>query len=108
MGFEALIRWTHPTEGLIPPLQFIPIAEETRLIIPIGRWVLQEACRQLLEWDHCHQGEKPLTISINISSVQLNSPDFVDQVEQIVSKVGLNPTRIILEITESQITGIAQ
>lgn len=103
VGFEALIRWMHPTEGLVAPMQFIPIAEETRLIIPVGRWVLQEACKQLLEWDRCYQGEEPLTMSINISSVQLNSLDFVDQVQQILSDIGLNPSRIILEITESMI-----
>jgi diguanylate cyclase (GGDEF)-like protein len=103
VGFEALIRWMHPTEGLVAPMQFIPIAEETRLIIPVGRWVLQEACKQLLEWDRCYQGEEPLTMSINISGVQLNSLDFVDQVQQILSDIGLNPSRIILEITESMI-----
>jgi diguanylate cyclase (GGDEF)-like protein len=103
VGFEALIRWMHPTEGLVAPMQFIPVAEETRLIIPVGRWVLQEACKQLLEWDRCYQGEEPLTMSINISGVQLNSLDFVDQVQQILSDIGLNPSRIILEITESMI-----
>jgi diguanylate cyclase (GGDEF)-like protein/PAS domain S-box-containing protein len=103
VGFEALIRWQHPTQGLVPPMQFIPLAEETRLIIPIGRWVLKEACKQLLEWEERYKDEVPLSMSVNISSVQLNCQDFVEQVEQIISEVGLNPVRLVLEITESMI-----
>ena len=103
VGFEALIRWQHPTHGLIPPKQFIPLAEEMRLIIPIGRWVLQEAGKQLKEWEEHFQGETPLSMSVNISSVQLNYQDFVDQVEKIITDADINPGNMIFEITERMI-----
>jgi diguanylate cyclase (GGDEF)-like protein/PAS domain S-box-containing protein len=103
VGFEALIRWQHPSEGLISPMLFIPLAEETRLIIPIGRWVIKEACRQLKQWEEKHHGEKPLTMSVNISSVQLSYQDFVEQVEEIIRESDINPTNLTFEITERMI-----
>ena len=103
VGFEALIRWQHPTEGLIPPARFIPLAEETRLIIPIGRWVLEESCRQLKEWEDRYHYDPPLSMSVNLSSVQLTHQEFVEQVELIISEVGINPSNLVLEITESMI-----
>jgi EAL domain-containing protein (putative c-di-GMP-specific phosphodiesterase class I) len=103
VGFEALIRWQHPTEGLIPPARFIPLAEETRLIIPIGRWVLEESCRQLKEWEDRYQYDPPLSMSVNLSSVQLTHQEFVEQVELIISEVGIDPSNLVLEITESMI-----
>src|SRR5258706_6238327 len=75
MGAEALVRWRHPERGLVPPMQFIPIAEETGLIVPIGRWVLLEACRQARAWEDA--GLPPIRISVNVSSVELRSEDFV-------------------------------
>lgn len=103
VGFEALIRWQHPSEGLIPPDSFIPLAEETRLIIPIGRWVLEEACRQLKEWQVRFPKDPPLSMSVNLSGVQLTHPEFVEQVEQIITQAGINPSNLFLEITESMI-----
>jgi diguanylate cyclase (GGDEF)-like protein/PAS domain S-box-containing protein len=72
VGFEALIRWQHPTQGLVPPMKFIPLAEETRLIIPIGRWVLKEACKQLMVWEERYKGELPLSMSVKILLSRLN------------------------------------
>lgn len=103
VGFEALLRWIHPSEGLILPGQFISLAEETRLIIPIGGWVLKEACRQLKEWEDQYLFEPPLTMSVNLSSLQLTQHEFVNHVEQIVDESGLNPASLVLEITESMI-----
>lgn len=103
VGFEALIRWQHPTEGLIPPDRFIPLAEETRLIIPIGRWVLEESCRQLKEWGDRYQYDPALSMSVNLSSVQLTYEEFVEQVELIISEAGIDPSNLVLEITESMI-----
>lgn len=103
VGFEALIRWQHPTQGLIGPLQFIPLAEETRLILPVGRWVIEEACQQLYRWEKQYPGDEPLTMSVNISGVQLSSPEFVDQVEEILADVEINPSQLTFEITERMI-----
>jgi diguanylate cyclase (GGDEF)-like protein/PAS domain S-box-containing protein len=103
VGFEALIRWQHPSEGLISPMLFVPLAEETRLIIPIGRWVIKEACQQLKQWEKKYPGEKPLTMSVNISSVQLNYQDFVDQVEEIITESDIDPANLTFEITERMI-----
>ena len=105
VGFEALLRWQHPTEGLIPPGRFISLAEETRMIIPIGYWVLQEACRQLKEWEARFQSNPPLSLSVNVSSIQLTQQEFVEQVDLIISEAGLNPSNLVFEITESMIIG---
>jgi diguanylate cyclase (GGDEF)-like protein/PAS domain S-box-containing protein len=103
VGFEALIRWLHPTQGLIEPMLFIPLAEETRMIIPIGRWVIEEACQQLKEWGEKYPGDQPLTMSVNISGVQLSSQEFVNQVEEIITYAGINPSHLTFEITERMI-----
>lgn len=100
-GFEALIRWSHPIRGLISPISFIGLAEETGLIIPIGWWVLREACRQMQLWHLQFPNSSPMTISVNISSQQFSQPDFITQVEQVVQETGLNPRSLKLEITES-------
>ncbi len=99
-GVEALLRWSHPTHGMISPGIFIPIAEESRLILPIGRWVLETACRQLALWAD-DPGRKNLTIAVNVSAVQFRQPDFVDQVREILSTSGADPARLELEVTES-------
>jgi diguanylate cyclase (GGDEF)-like protein len=101
VGFEALLRWRHPHRGLVAPNEFIPIAEETGLIIPIGQWVLTEACRQLRQWQIDFPQMPPLTMSVNISAVQFTAPDFVDQIKQMLQTVGLDPTSLRLELTES-------
>lgn len=99
-GFEALLRWRHPEHGLIAPNEFIPIAEETHQIIPIGQWVLREACRQLREWQVRFPQMPPLTMSINISGVQFTAPNFIDQVTAILEEYDLDPTTLRLELTE--------
>ena len=99
-GFEALVRWQHPLRGLISPLEFIPIAEETGLIIPIGWWVLREACRQMRVW-HLQFPRSPLTISVNISGKQFSQPNLIKHIEQILAETNLDPCSLKLEITES-------
>lgn len=100
-GFEALVRWQSPAAGLVLPGQFISAAEETGLIVPLGRWVLTEACHCLHRW---HQrGFAALTISVNISMVQLMQNDFVEMVDDILQQTHVQPTKLILEITESML-----
>lgn len=97
-GFEALLRWRHPRKGMISPDQFIPMAEETGLIIPMGLWVLKKACYQLREW----LPQNPnLTMSVNLSVPQFSMPDLIEQVDRVLQEVGLNPRNLRLEITES-------
>jgi diguanylate cyclase (GGDEF)-like protein len=102
-GFEALLRWYHPERGFIFPIDFIGLAEETGLIISIGEWVLREACRQLIEWQVQFPIDPPLTVSVNISSLQVTHVGFLDLVEQILQETGLSPRCLKLEITESTI-----
>ena len=103
-GFEALVRWHHPTDGLISPVEFIPIAEETGLIIPLGKWVLREACRQMRAWmTNGETRDRPLSISVNLSSKQFTQPDLIDQVAGILRETGLPATCLKLEITESMV-----
>ena len=97
-GVEALLRWQHPELGLISPMKFIPIAEKSGLIVPIGKWVVQTACHQLAEWRR-HFGD--LTMAVNVSAVQLRSPDFVDVVAGVLDETGIPPASLELEITES-------
>ncbi len=99
LGFEALVRWSHPNLGEVAPLRFIPIAEETGFIVPLGRWVLVEACEQLAAWKG-DSGE-PLTLSVNLSRRQLISPHLADEVRTALSLSGIDPRQLILEITES-------
>ncbi|HEY9663907.1 MAG TPA: EAL domain-containing protein, partial [Allocoleopsis sp.] len=102
-GFEALIRWQHPQRGFVAPGAFIPIAEETGLISPIGWWVLQEACQQMQQWQQQFSLYSPLSMSVNLSGKQLAQPDAVARIQQILQATGLNPTALKLEITESSI-----
>ncbi|KFF59762.1 hypothetical protein JF66_09095 [Cryobacterium sp. MLB-32] len=100
-GFEALVRWEHPTRGLIPPMDFIPIAEESGLIVPIGRWVLREAAAQAMHWRAT--GEHNLTMAVNLSIVQLRDPTLVGDVLDVLTTTGLDPQSLHLEITESMV-----
>ncbi len=102
-GFEALVRWRHPERGLIPPSDFIPVAEDTELIIPIGEWVLFEACRQVRAWQSERPAADPLTISVNLSGKQFKQPDLVGRVKQVLYQTGLDPRCLRLEITESMV-----
>ena len=99
-GVEALLRWHHPRRGLVGPVEFVPIAEETGLIIPIGRWVLEQACRQAQAW-HGARGGKGLELSVNLSGRQIEDPDLVDDVRRALAASGLDPRLLTLEITES-------
>jgi diguanylate cyclase (GGDEF)-like protein len=101
-GFEALVRWQHAQRGLIPPMDFIPIAEETGLIVPIGTWVVQEACRQGREWLD-QEGKSDLFISVNVSSRQLDGPALPEIVRQALREHRLTPEHLKLEITESAV-----
>jgi diguanylate cyclase (GGDEF)-like protein/PAS domain S-box-containing protein len=98
-GLEALLRWRHPDRGLISPGEFIPLAEVTGLIIPIGKWVLSTACRQLKEWHE--RGYDTLTVSVNLSARQFQQPDLVEQITRVLDLAGLRPCFLELEITES-------
>lgn len=100
-SFEALLRWQHPSQGLVSPTQFIPEAEETGLIVPIGKWVLREACRQMYTWQLAFAHSSHLTITVNLSGKQFLQPDLVEQVDQILHETGLKAGRLKLEITES-------
>jgi diguanylate cyclase (GGDEF)-like protein/PAS domain S-box-containing protein len=100
-GFEALLRWFHPVRGLISPENFIPLAEETGLIVPIGRWVLKEACQQLQSWQVRFPSEPPLTMSVNFSGRQFVQSGCVQQIQQILKETRVSPSTLKLEITES-------
>jgi len=99
IGFEALVRWNHPTRGIVPPDQFIPLAEENGLIIEIGEWVLREACREAASWP------RPLQVAVNLSPVQFQAGDLERSIHQILLETGLAPTRLEVEITEGVLIG---
>jgi EAL domain-containing protein (putative c-di-GMP-specific phosphodiesterase class I) len=102
VGAEALVRWQHPERGLVFPNDFISLAEETGLILPLGHWVLEAACAQLAVWKN--QTDKAhLTLAVNVSVQELRQPDFVDQVLAVLERTGVDPSRVKLEITESQL-----
>ncbi|MHC4827859.1 MAG: putative bifunctional diguanylate cyclase/phosphodiesterase, partial [Planctomycetota bacterium] len=101
MGFEALMRWTHPQRGPVSPDVFISLAEEIGLIVPIGRWVLLEAARQLKAWHDQFPADPPLTMNVNISKHQLRQQNLVEVVADILKQTGLDPATLKLEITES-------
>lgn len=96
-GYEALLRWRHPLHGFLSPATFIPVAEECGLIVPIGLWVLEQACRDALAW----RGD--ISVSVNVSPLQLTTPNFVESVVGVLHRVGFPPERLELEITESAI-----
>jgi diguanylate cyclase (GGDEF)-like protein len=103
VGFEALVRWHHPQRGMVSPNSFIPIAEETGLIIPIGNWVLREACHQLRLWQKEKLKGIPLFMSVNLSVRQFAQPELIEQIDKILEETQLSPQSLKLEITESAI-----
>ncbi|MEG3436809.1 EAL domain-containing protein [Pannus brasiliensis CCIBt3594] len=100
-GFEALIRWPSAERGFISPGQFIPIAEETGIIVPLGQWILRSACRQMREWHELYKMNPPPIVSVNLSSRQFGQPDLVPQIQKIVQEEGIDRDSLKLEITES-------
>ena len=100
LGAEVLLRWDHPERGLVSPMQFIPLAEETGLIVPIGLWVLQTACAQLKEWQN-DALTRDLTLAVNVSAKQFHQADFVAQVKRVLLEIGVQPSHLKLELTES-------
>ena len=108
VGVEALARWEHPTRGFVPPMTFIPIAEQAGLIVPIGRWVLIEACRQVRHWQLEYPMQPPLSIAVNVSPVQLQSREIVSDVIFALRESGIEPSALEIEITESVIVDQAR
>ena len=102
VGAEALIRWIHPAQGMISPAQFIPVAEDTGLILPIGHWVLQTACEQLKQWES-DLLTRELTLAINVSARQFRQPGFVKQVREVIEHYVINPSLLKIELTESTV-----
>jgi diguanylate cyclase len=98
-GVEALIRWTHPTRGVVSPAQFIPIAEDCGLILPIGNWVLRQACKQARAW--VDAGLPMATMAVNVSAKEFRNQNFVGELFEVLSETGLDPTSLELELTES-------
>ena len=100
-GVEARVRWQHPVRGLVPPMEFIPLAEESGLIVPLGLWTIQEACRQVRIWQNEIPADEPLCVNVNLSARQLRHPNIVHDIADVLDDTGLLPSRLILEITES-------
>ncbi|WP_432546387.1 putative bifunctional diguanylate cyclase/phosphodiesterase [Kineococcus sp. SYSU DK004] len=105
-GFEALVRWRHPRRGLVPPADFVPLAEESGLIVPVGRWVLREACRQAGAWEREHG--VPVGVSVNVSARQFQHPSLVRDVEEALAAADVPADRLTLEITESVLVADAE
>ena len=99
-GAEVLLRWSSPHDGSVPPDQFIPLCEQSGMIVPLGAWVLEQACSQVMRWDRAHRGRVPPRLSVNISPRQLQEPGFVDEVAQILRITGMRAKHLCLEITE--------
>jgi EAL domain-containing protein (putative c-di-GMP-specific phosphodiesterase class I) len=100
-GFEALVRWNHPKKGLVSPADFISVAEETGLIVELGRWVLEQSCYQMRAWQMQNPRPTPLTISINLSGKQFLQNNLIEQIQQILQETKFDPRTLKLEITES-------
>ena len=101
IGFEALVRWEHPVRGLLPPSEFISLAEETGMIVPLGRWVLAEACRQGRIFRERISDDSPMKMFVNLSARQFRHPEFIEELATVLSESGMDPRDLGLEITES-------
>jgi EAL domain-containing protein (putative c-di-GMP-specific phosphodiesterase class I) len=108
VGWEALIRWQHPERGLLSPDQFIPLAEESQLILPIGKWVLEQACRQAVLWHSLRPGRPPLKMAVNVSPQQLARSDLAQTIAAVLEETGMDPASLCLEITESVLMADAE
>jgi EAL domain-containing protein (putative c-di-GMP-specific phosphodiesterase class I) len=102
-GVEALVRWQHPTRGTLPPDTFIPVAERTGMIVPLGRWVFREACRQIATWTAEHGDAAPGVLNVNVSARELREPGYADDIAAVLATSGVAPSRIAIEITETTI-----
>ena len=100
---EALLRWDHPERGLIGPLAFIPVAEESRLIVPIGRWAIEQACRQAAAWQELQPDAAPVSVAVNLSARQLADPELISHIEGSIRANGIEPSTLWLELTESTV-----
>jgi EAL domain-containing protein (putative c-di-GMP-specific phosphodiesterase class I) len=100
-GFEALVRWNHPKRGLVPPNEFIPVSEDTGLIIPLTLWILRKSCEHMVEWQRKSSSNKDLVVSVNLSGKHFAQKDLVEQVEEILIETKMNPACLKLELTES-------
>ena len=103
LGVEALVRWMHPTRGMVSPAEFIPLAEETGLVVALGEWVLREACRQAVAWHRSHPDLPPVSMAVNLAGSQLLLPTFAETLASILEETGLRAGDLVLEITETQI-----
>jgi EAL domain-containing protein (putative c-di-GMP-specific phosphodiesterase class I) len=103
VAMEALIRWSHPGRGVIGPAAFIPVAEESRLIVPIGRWVLEQACRQAAKWQQSDPDAPPIGIAVNLSPRQLVGPDLLGHIQAAIRSSGIDPSTLRLELTENSL-----
>jgi predicted signal transduction protein with EAL and GGDEF domain len=100
-GVEVLVRWEHPTRGLLPPHEFIPVAEETGMIVSIGNWILGEACRQAYQWQEQYPNGPALLMNVNLSAQQFRQPNLLEEVARVLRETGLNPSNLEFEVTES-------
>jgi diguanylate cyclase (GGDEF)-like protein len=108
VGFESLIRWNHPTKGLVPPGDFIPISEETNLVIPMTLWILRHSCEQIVRWQRMSPFNEKLFISVNLSGKHFADKQLVNQVKRVLDDTGMDPACLKLEITESAVMGNAE
>jgi diguanylate cyclase len=106
IGVEALVRWAHPQRGMLSPAGFIPLAERSGLIVPLGRWVIREACRQVAAWSAEHGDAAPAVLNVNISAHELREPGFTDEVAAALHETGIAPHRLTLEVTETTVLGL--
>ncbi len=107
-GFESLIRWNHPTRGLVSPIEFIPVSEQTGFIVPLTLWILRTSCRQMVEWQRKNPLHKNLVISVNLSGKHFAQKDLVQQIQTVLNETEINPTCLKLELTESAVMGNAE
>lgn len=106
-GFEALVRWRHPEQGLLRPRKIIPLSEDAGLIIPLGHWVLRRACQQIADWERRFPEEDGIGISINLSPQEAAHPDFLDELDRVLKDTGIHPAQLAIEIQEQQLIGIS-